>query len=142
MNLEKILSIAGKPGLYKLVSQSRTALIVETLDGSKRFPAHQTMNVSSLKDIAIYTTTEEVPLKEVFGKIAEKENYSTAIDHKSSPDELRNYMLEILPDFDQDRVYHSDLKKVFSWYNLLLDNGLITPEAEEEEGETGAGEEE
>ena len=125
MNLEGILSIGGKPGLYKLVAQSRGGVIVESLNGDKRFPVTQASNVSALKDIAIYTYNEEVPLQEVFVKIAEKENYGKAIDHKSNPAELKAYLEEVLPEYDQERVYNSDIKKLFQWYNLLQEQGLI-----------------
>ncbi len=131
MKLDDILSIGGKPGLYKLVAQSRGGVIVQSLIDDKRIPVTQTNNVSSLKDIAIYTYEEEVPLKEVFMKIAEKENFGKAIDHKASGAELRAYMEEVLPDYDQERVYNSDLKKLFQWYNLLQEQGLVVAEEEE-----------
>ena len=135
MNLEGILAIGGKPGLYKLMAQSRGGVIVESLTDNKRFPVSSANNVSALEDIAIYTYSEEVPLKEVFVKIAEKEEYGKAIDHKSKPVELQAYMSEVLPDYDQERVYQSDLKKLFMWYNMLHDQGLITPDSEEESSE-------
>ncbi|MGB0176085.1 MAG: DUF5606 domain-containing protein [Owenweeksia sp.] len=135
MNLEGILAIGGKPGLYKLVAQSRGGVIVESLTENKRFPVSSANNVSALSDIAIYTYSEEVPLKDVFIKIAEKEDYGKAIDHKSAPAELQGYMSEVLPDYDQERVYQSDLKKLFMWYNMLHEQGLITPDAEGEEGQ-------
>lgn len=130
MNLEGILAIGGKPGLYKLVAQSRGGVIVESLLDDKRFPVTQASNVSALSDIAIYTYAEEVPLADVFQKIAEKENYGQAISHKAKPNELSAYMLEILEDYDQERVYNSDLKKLFQWYNLLQDKGLVTKSEE------------
>lgn len=120
------MAIGGKPGLYKLVAQSRGGVIVESLLDDKRFPVTQASNVSALSDIAIYTYAEEVPLADVFQKIAEKENYGQAISHKAKPNELSAYMLEILEDYDQERVYNSDLKKLFQWYNLLQDKGLVT----------------
>lgn len=134
MNLEGVLAIGGKPGLYKLVAQSRGGVIVESLTEKKRFPVGQTGNVSALKDIAIYTHDEEVPLEEVFDKIAQKEDYEKTIDHKASPDELKAYMSEVLPEYDEDRVYTSDLKKLFQWYNLLHEQGMITKSEEAEEG--------
>lgn len=133
MNLEGILAIGGKPGLYKLVAQSRGGVIVESLLEDKRFPVTQASNVSALSDIAIYTYAEEVPLADVFQKIADKENYGQAISHKAKTDELRDYMLEILEDYDQERVYNSDLKKLFQWYNLLQEKGLITKSEEKTE---------
>lgn len=124
------MAIGGKPGLYKLVAQSRGGVIVESLLDDKRFPVTQASNVSALSDIAIYTYAEEVPLADVFQKIAEKENYGQAISHKAKPNELSAYMLEILEDYDQERVYNSDLKKLFQWYNLLQDKGLVTKSEE------------
>lgn len=135
MNLEGILTIGGKPGLYKLVAQSRGGVIVESITEEKRFPVGQTSNVSALKDIAIYTYDEEVPLGDVFSKIYEKEDGGKAIDHKAKPAELKSYMEEILPEYDRDRVYNSDLKKLFQWYNLLHEEGMIT-ESEESTEET------
>lgn len=133
MNLDEILSISGKPGLYKLVAQSRGGVIVQSMIDDKRFPVTQTHNVSSLKDIAIYTYEEEIPLKDVFLKIAVKEDFGKAIDHKSKPEELKSYMLEVLPDYDQERVYASDLKKLFQWYNLLHEQGLVVADEATEE---------
>lgn len=133
MNLEGILSIGGKPGLHKMVAQSRGGIIVESLSDKKRFPVSQTSNVSALKDIAIYTYEEEVPLVEVYHKIAVKENDGPCIDHKSSSAELSSYLEEILPEFDKERVYNSDLKKLFQWYNILQSEGLIDQEIETQE---------
>lgn len=130
MDIEEILSISGKPGLYRMLSQSRTGAIVEALHDKRRFPVTQSSNVSALKDIAIYTQTEEIPLKDVFARIAEKENYQKAIDHKAKADELRAYVEEVVPDLDHNRVYHSDLKKLIQWYNILVEQGYIVPEEE------------
>ncbi len=138
MDLEGILAIGGKPGLYKLVAQSRGGVIVQSLKENKRFPVSQAHNVSALKDIAIYTHQEEVPLTEVFTLIAEKENKGPAIDHKSAPAELKAYMSEVLPDYDEERVYHSDLKKLFQWYNILQEEGMITESEEDKSGEEEA----
>lgn len=135
MKLDDILSISGKPGLYKLVAQSRGGVIVQSLIDDKRLPVTQTNNVSSLKDIAIYTYEEEVALKDVFLKIAEKEDFGPAVDHKSDGATLRAYMEEVLPDFDQERVYNSDLKKLFQWYNLLQEQGLVTADEDDAEEE-------
>ncbi|AEV32189.1 DUF5606 domain-containing protein [Owenweeksia hongkongensis] len=133
MELEGILAIGGKPGLYKLVAQSRGGVIVSSLIDDKKFPVTQASNVSALKDIAIYTYNEEVPLADVFQKIADKENLGQAISHKEKPEALRSYMLEILEDYDQERVYNSDLKKLFQWYNILQENGLVTKAEEKTE---------
>ncbi len=124
MSLEKILSISGKPGLYELKSQTRTGFLAESLLDGKKISVSGRHNVSLLSEIAIYTLTEEVPLKNVFIKISEKENGGPAINHKSSKDELEEYFFEVLPDYDEDRVYASDIKKVVQWYNLLQKNGI------------------
>ena len=133
MSLEKILSISGKPGLYQLKTQTRTGLLAESLIDGKKVTVNTRQNVSLLSEIAIYTLTEEVPLREIFKKIAEKENGGEAISHKSSKDELEEYFFEVLPDYDEDRVYPSDIKKIVQWYNLLTKNGIteFKPETEE-----------
>jgi len=141
MELDKILAISGKPGLYQLVASSRGGVIVEGLNDGRRFPVSQNSNVSALKDIAIYTYSDEVPLHDVFKSIYQKENGGQAISHKAKPEELREYMGEILPEYDQERVYTSDLKKLFQWYNLLQDKNLL-PDFAEEQGEEEATEEE
>ena len=128
MKIDKVISISGKPGLYTLVTQSSTGFIAENLDSNKKTSVPASANVSLLNNIAIYTQTEEVPLADVFKKIFEKENGGEAINHRSSEKELRDYMSEVLPDYDEDRVYKSDLKKLFQWYNILLKNGLLVAE--------------
>lgn len=129
MALEKVLAISGKPGLYKLVTQTRTGFIAESLIDQKRLSIGIQQNVSVLSEIAIYTLTEEVPLADVFRKISEKENgQETAISHKDSKDKLEEYFFEVLPDYDEDRVYVSDIKKVIQWYNLLVKNDLLNLE--------------
>lgn len=125
--LKTILSISGKPGLYKLVSQAKNMLIVETIAADKkRMPAYAKDKIISLADIAMYTNDAEVPLAEVLEALKEKENGAVAsIDvKKASSEELRTFMAEILPDFDRDRVYPSDIKKLVSWYNILITNGI------------------
>ena len=129
MALEKVLAISGKPGLYKLVTQTRTGFIAESLIDQKRLSIGIQQNVSVLSEIAIYTLTEEVPLADVFRKISDKENgQETAISHKDSKDKLEEYFFEVLPDYDEDRVYVSDIKKVIQWYNLLVKNDLLNLE--------------
>jgi len=123
MSLEKILSISGKPGLYQLENQTRTGFLAISLIDGKKISVSARQNVSLLSEIAIYTLTEELPLREVFTKISEKENGGEAISHKSSRDQLEEYFFEILPDYDEDRVYPSDIKKIVQWYNLLIKNG-------------------
>ena len=133
--LKTILSISGKSGLYKLVSQGKNMLIVESLADKKRMPAYGTDKMISLGDIAMYTDDEDVPLQEVFLSIKKKENgQPIALDIKTAtPDELRQYMGEVLPNFDRDRVHLSDIKKLISWYNLLVANNLTDFEPAEEE---------
>ncbi|MFK5983388.1 MAG: DUF5606 domain-containing protein, partial [Flavobacteriaceae bacterium] len=124
MSLEKILSISGKPGLYKLENQTRSGFLAKSLIDGKKISVSARQNVSLLSEIAIYTLTEELPLREVFLKISEKENGGEAINHKASKDKLEEYFFEVLPDYDEDRVYPSDIKKVVQWYNLLTKNGI------------------
>lgn len=133
MNIEGIIAISGKGGLFKLLSQSRGGFIVESLADGKRFPVHSTNNVSSLEDIAMYTYEEEVPLREVFSNIAKKENEGPTLSHKESAKVLKEYFAEVLPDFDEERVYSSDIKKVFQWYNILHAAGLVAVINEEED---------
>lgn len=132
--LKTILSISGKPGLYKLVSQAKNMLVVESLVTGKRTPAYAHDKVISLGDIAIFTEDGEVPLREVMDKVKEKENGAVAsIDLKSDPEALRKYFSEVLPDFDRERVYPTDIKKLLSWYNLLVEKGLTDFSEEKEE---------
>lgn len=131
--LKTILSIAGKPGLYKLISSGKNMLIVETVDAAKkRIPAYGHDKVIALADIAMYTDAEEVPLDEVLESVKKKENGAVAsIDYKkASANELHAYFAEVLPNYDRDRVHTSDIKKLLSWYNILINNG-ITEFAEE-----------
>ena len=125
--METILSIAGKPGLYRLVSRGKQNLIVETLDETKkRIPAFSTDRVISLADIAMYTDAEDVPLWKVLKSLGEKsESKECALYYKkASGKELREFFAEILPDYDRDRVHDSDIKKLIQWYNILVKNGI------------------
>jgi len=137
MSLEKVLSISGKPGLYKLTTQTRAGFLAESMVDGKKISVSSRHNVSLLSEIAIYTLTEELPLREVFLKISEKENGGEAINHKVSKDQLEEYFFSVLPDYDEDRVYPSDIKKVVQWYNLLIKNGITdfseVDEVDEEE---------
>lgn len=138
---ETILSIAGKPGLYKLVSRGKGNLIVEKLDETKkRMPAFATDQVTSLNDIAIYTEMEDVPLTDVFAAVLEKEGGKTcSIAYKKIDEkQLREYFAEILPKFDRDRVRDSDIRKLLSWYDILVNNGITDFKEEEEEAEETA----
>lgn len=133
--LKTILSISGKPGLYKLVSQGKNMLIVETIStDKKRIPAYATDSIVSLGDIAIYTNDSEVPLAEVLDKMKTRFEGATADFNakKASLNKLQDFLGDILPDFDRDRVYASDIKKLVSWYNLLIENGITDFLAEEE----------
>lgn len=125
MSLEKILSIGGKPGLYRLIAQTRNGFVAESLLNGKKISVGVSGNVSILSEIAIYTLEEELPLRAVFQKIKEKEHgKNTSVDHKAGKLALEEYFFEVLPDYDEDRVYPSDIKKVIQWYNLLLKNGF------------------
>ena len=122
MTLEKIVAIYGKPGLYKIISQSAKGLIVESLIDKKRMPVNALQNVSVLNDIAIYTHEGEEPLRTIFKTIAEKVENKEVLDHKESNDKLTDFFSEILPNYDEERVYASNIKKVVQWYNLLAKN--------------------
>lgn len=130
--LKDILSISGYGGLYKYISQGRNGIIVESLEDKSRMNASASAKISALEDIAIFTDTEDLPLKDVFKKISEKENGGLAIAHKSSANELKSYFAEVLPDYDRDRVYVSDIKKVINWYNILHKFEMLNFEEEEE----------
>jgi hypothetical protein len=135
--LKGILAISGQPGLFKVISEGKNNVVIESLLTGKKSTAYADAKMSSLEDIAIYTSTEDVPLKRIFKKISEKENGGQAINVKSSADQLKNYFEEVLPDYDRERVYGSDVKKVISWYNLLNEKGLLVFEPEtQEEGTT------
>lgn len=131
--LKGILAIAGHSGLFKMVSNSKNALIVESLVDKKRMPAHASSKISALEDIAIFTDEGDVQLSEVFNNIKEKENAGQAISHKASGNDLKAYMLEVLPNYDEDRVYVSDMKKVFQWYNILQEKDMLNVVETEEE---------
>ncbi len=136
MSLDKILSIGGKPGLFKLVTQTRTGFVAESLLDGKRITVGMTSNVSVLSEIAIFTLDEELPLVAVFKKIQEKEDGGkTSVGHKEDKLKLEEYFFEVIPDYDEDRVYPSDIKKVIQWYNLLHEHG-ITDFTVEEKAET------
>jgi len=128
MNLEKILSISGKPGLYALKVQTRTGFLAESLVDGKKISVGLKVNVSLLSEISIYTINAEKPLTEVMRNIAIKENEGPAISHKEDNATLVAYFLEILPEYDSERVYPSDIKKVLNWYNLLQAKGMVSKE--------------
>jgi len=133
--LKGLLAISGHSGLFKMVAESKNHIIVESLDTQKRMPVYASAKVSALEDIAIYTDEEEVSLKDVFKAIAEKENMEATIPAKSSANELKTYFAEILPNYDKDRVYVSDIKKVIQWYNALQKHNLLDFSKEEKQEE-------
>jgi hypothetical protein len=135
MDLSGIISISGRAGLSKIVSQSRSGIIVESLVDGKRFPVHGAERVSSLEDISIYTYEEDVLLSDVFDKMYKHFDGKPGPNHKAPTDELKSTFSEVLPKFDEDRVYNSDIKKVFQWYNLLLDKGILKKEEKTEKKE-------
>ncbi len=139
MSLEKIVAVSGKPGLYEIISQSKAGLIVSSLIDKKKLPINAMHNVSVLNDIAIYTYEEEVPLRNVIKTIADKHENKEALSHKESNEKLLSFFGEILPDFDEERVYASNVKKIVQWYNILskseFDFSSIKEEAEEENEE-------
>lgn len=133
MKLDKVLSISGKPGLYELKAQTRGGFVAESMLDGKKISVSMRHNVSLLSEIAIYTYSEEVPLREVFQKIFEKEDGKEAISHKESKAKLEEYLREVLPEYDEDRVYVSDIKKIIQWYNLLVSKGYTDFSKEDEE---------
>lgn len=133
MNLKGILAVSGQPGLFKMVSQAKNSIIVESLTTKKRMPAYASQKISALEDIAIYTYSDEIPLREIFQTIYKLQEGKNAPDHKSSANILKDFMLQVLPDYDKDRVYVSDIKKLFQWYNLLNELNMIDLETEDEE---------
>lgn len=138
MNLTGIISISGKSGLSKIISQTRTGLIVESLADNKRSAVHGAERVSSLEDISIYTYEEDILLVDVFKAMYKVAKGKAILSHKSSADQLKNYLKEILPNYDEERVYVSDIKKLVQWYNLLQSQGLLEPSEEEEKEEKAA----
>ena len=125
MNLTGIISISGRPGLFKVIVQGKNNVIVESLEDKKRFPAYSSDRISALDDISIYTHDQEKPLREIFKEIFEKEKGAVTISHKDTDVNLINYLLEILPNYDQEKVYVSDIKKIYQWYNLLHKSGNL-----------------
>jgi len=128
MNLDKILAISGKPGLYALKVQTRTGFVAESLVDGKKITVGLRSNVSLLSEISMYTYAEEKPLAEVMRSIAKKENNGPTPAFKDDKAQLTAYFIEILPDYDQERVYASDIKKVINWYNVLQSKGLVSSE--------------
>lgn len=124
MEFSKIISIAGKPGLFQVISQSKNAIIVQGINDTKRVAINATQNVSLLENIAIYTYEEDLPLLEVFKAMSEKTNGEKAISHKESGNKLTSFFADVLPNYDDERVYTSNIKKVIQWFNILIDAGM------------------
>lgn len=129
MQLEKIISISGKPGLFKLISQLKNGFIIEDVLTKKKMSISNSSQVSLLDNIAMFTFDREVPLFEVFENVAKNNDYKETISHKSSDAELREFMTASLADYDNERVYVSDIKKLAQWYNILHKAGYISPES-------------
>lgn len=124
MEFSKIISVTGKPGLYQVMSQSKNAIIVESLTDKKRLAINSTQNVSLLENIAIYTYEEDVPLLDIFTAMFEKTEGKAALSHKESAKNLTAFFAEVLPNYDDERVYASNIKKVIQWFNLLVVSGM------------------
>jgi hypothetical protein len=138
MDLTKILAISGKPGLYKTLSQSKNGFIVESLQDGKRFTAFTHERISTLEEISIYTEKDDIPLKKILKTIFEKQEGKEAISHHAEPKEIKTFFEQIVPDYDKERVYVSDMKKVVNWYNLLLEHKMLEF-TEEDEKEKASG---
>ncbi|CAI8311756.1 MAG: Uncharacterised protein [Flavobacterium sp. SCGC AAA160-P02] len=124
MEYHKIISISKKPGLFQIISQTKSGCIVESFQDKKRFPVHSMNQISLLENIAIFTYESEIPLLEVFKSIFKKTEGKMTISHKESGSTLAAYFSEVLPEYDQERVYISNIKKVLQWYNILIKVGL------------------
>ena len=139
MDLSKILSISGKSGLFKVVSQLKSAVLVESLADKKRFPAFAHDKISSMEEIAVFTTGEDKPLKDILKALFEKLEGKPTPDPKSGDKEIKEFFLQMVPDYDQDRVYISDIRKILNWYNILLANELLDFTEKPEESPTEEG---
>lgn len=138
MKLSEIIAVSGMSGLYKTIAQTKNGVIVESLEDKKRIPVYASQRVHSLEAISVFCQDKDIPLADVFKKIAEKENKGVALDHKSSEADMLKYFGEVLPDFDKERVHVSDIRKMLMWYNVLQKNNMLDFEEEEaKEGEDG-----
>jgi len=133
MTLSEILSISGKPGLFTIISQTNNGLIVESVQDKKRIPVFSSHQVSVLEDISLYTKEDTLPMVDVMTRLFEHEKGEKSIDSKASKEKLEEKMETVFPEYDKDRVYHSDLKKLFKWYNLIIEYKLWNPEDEKED---------
>ncbi len=130
-DLQKVFSIAGYPGLFVYVAQSRNGIIVESLLDKKRLSASASMRITTLSDVAMYTDKEEIPLQEVFEKIKNVYNGGKSVDHKANTATLQQFMESVMPDYDRERVYASHMKKLAEWYNILQANDMLNFEEDE-----------
>ncbi len=138
MVLKDILAISGEPGLFKFLAQGKNAIIVEHLETKKRSSAFSNQKVSTLEEISIFTSKEDTPLGKVFDLVFEKQNGGPAIDYKSDPEKLKAWFTEVLPEYDRERVYVSDIKKLIHWYNILHSLNLLVKEEPEKKEEPAA----
>lgn len=136
MDLSGLISISGMSGLYKVVAQTKNGLVVESLADKKRFSAYSSSKISAMEDISIFSSGDNIPLKEVFRKIFDKEKGGSSIDHKSNDATLKQYFSETVPEYDKERVYISDIRKIINWYNTLQQQGLLNKEEEEDSKES------
>jgi hypothetical protein len=137
MVLKDILSISGQPGLFKFIAQGKNAIVVEHLETKKRSSAFGSAKVSSLEEISVFTENEDLPLGKVFDLIYEKEDGGPAISHKSEPEKLTTWFEAVVPEYDRERVYNSDIKKIIQWYNILHSLKLLEPDKPEEKEKEG-----
>jgi hypothetical protein len=135
MILKDILSISGEPGLFKFIAQGKNAMIVEQLETKRRSSAFGSSKVSSLEEITVYTEKEDMPLGKIFDLIYEKHNGGPAVDYKSDPEKLKVWFGEVVPEYDKDKVYPSDIKKIAHWYNILQELNLLLKDEPEKEAE-------
>ncbi|MCK5856386.1 MAG: DUF5606 domain-containing protein [Bacteroidales bacterium] len=133
MDLSEILAISGKPGLYRMVAQNKGGLIVEAIEDDKRFPVYSTHQISALEEISIYTYEEDVPLKEVFEKMFNVLEGKVAMSPKSNKNDMMAFFETVLPDFNQEQVYASDVKKIIQWYNIFHKHGMLSFDDKEDE---------
>jgi hypothetical protein len=138
MVLKDIMAISGQPGLFKFIAQGKNAIIVEHLETKRRGSAFNTARVSSLDEISVFTEKEDMPLSKVFDLIYEKENGGAAIDYKSDPEKLKLYLGEVVPDYNREKVYNSDIRKILQWYNILQSLNLLVKEEPEKKEEPEA----
>jgi len=135
MALKDILVISGQSGLFRYISKGRKSVVVENISDNKRIIIPVTIKISMLDEITVFAKNNDISLRKIFRKIQEKENRGAAISHKSPDAELKKYFAELLPEYDRDRVYMSDIRKIIMWYNLLLELGITNFDHPEEEGE-------